>query len=175
MRQIIKFGSELVEGLFIVGICVVIGWGLAWFLKYTPMNSGVVLPKAVAMGKSPNTAKKAGKEAVLVSYSDVLTYLKDSTTIPFARTFTAISILESGWLYESYGATVHHNIFGMNYSVFASKRNAVRYLEEWVAMSPPTAKELEDPTGFEYLKRRGYNPYVGVYYPRLASVMGLMK
>lgn len=87
--------------------------------------------------------------------------------IEYPEVWVAISILESGWNWNSEFASIHHNIFGFNNCYFKNKKECVDYLEQWIALNPPLKNESYE----SFLKRRNYNPYINIYYPNLASVL----
>ena len=87
--------------------------------------------------------------------------------VSYPERWVAVSILESGWNWESEFATRYNNIFGFNYSSFNSKKECVLYLIKWINENPP----YKDETGENYMKRRNYNPYINIYYPKLNQVI----
>lgn len=51
-----------------------------------------------------------------------------------ATTLTRVSILESGWRYESHYARINNNIFGLNNGdmAFTSKRQCIDWMVAWM-------------------------------------------
>lgn len=110
-------------------------------------------------------------------YHDLYNELSDRK-VPYRLTFTKISILESGWNYESNIACINNNIFGFkcqswfkdsyclnNHSAFESKTVCIDFLEEWIKLNPP----FLDESAKDYITRRNYNPH-NWYWDRVQKI-----
>lgn len=106
----------------------------------------------------------------LKNYKEFYAYLV-ARKIPFASYWTAISILECGWSWESEHARLNHNILGFNQCYFTSKQECADFAMTWMALNPPTLEEIKQNNAESFFRRRGYNSVNPVYYIQVSQIV----
>lgn len=125
----------------------------------------------IALTKLSN---KLGPKKDLKNYCDLYVYL-NTKQVPFADVWAAISIAEAGWSWESSLSRDYNNYVGLCNSTFPTKTECANYIIEWVSYDPPNYKEISTNDWESYFQRRKYNPYVGIYYPKVKEILAKIK
>ena len=125
----------------------------------------VMLPKKLYTPSQGIFVKSSQDTAIVVTPQN-LERILNTHNIPYAFWWVSLSIVESGWDYESDWARNRHNIFGFHNCYFKNKMACILFLKEWINLNPP----LKGEPFKNFLTRRQYNPRMDYYYNYLYNL-----